>query len=89
MGKKVGVQVKEIIEQLQEEGYPISLIDCSNEGDGEVWVAYALYQNHDQVLELKKYLSETGKLLEPAADLIESIDDLYSSLKTICTKASA
>lgn len=89
MSKIVEKQVREIFEQLQEEGQPISLIDCSAEDDGDVWVAYALHQNPEEVAKLKKFLSETGNLLEPTEDLIEPIDEIYSTLKGICERATA
>lgn len=78
--------VNQIFNQLQNEGHNIALLDCSNEGDGEVWVAYALNQNEEQIIELKKHLKETGFLIEPAEDIIESKDELYTSLKNICNK---
>jgi hypothetical protein len=75
--------VKQIFWQLQNEGYKIDLIDYSKEDDNEYWVAYAINQNAEQVEKIKKTLKDTGMLQEPANDIIEPFEELYTSLKNL------
>lgn len=75
---------KKIFKELREkEGYSITLLDCSDEGDNYVWVAFVFGQTEEDISELKKELKE-GRLFYPADDEIERIDELYLTMRQIC-----
>lgn len=75
---------KKIFKELREkDGYNITLLDCSDEDDNLVWVAFVFGQTEEYISELKKGLKE-GRLLYPADDEIEHIDELYLTMHQIC-----
>lgn len=76
-------RVKEIFEQLKGEGFNLALLDCSYEGENEVWVAFAMDQSEAAVAEMKAILKTEDAILWPAIDLIEPIHELYSTLKAM------
>jgi len=78
---------KKIFKELREkEGYSITLLDCSDEGDNYVWVAFVFGQTEEDISELKKELKE-GRLFYPADDEIERIDELYITMRQKCEEA--
>lgn len=74
---------KKIFEELREEGYNVTLLDCSSEEGDYVWVAFVFGQTEEDISELKKGLKE-GLLPYPADDEIEHIDELYLTMLQIC-----
>jgi len=77
---------KKIFEELREEGYNVTLLDCSSEEGDYVWVAFVFGQTEKEISEIKNQLKEE-RLLYPADDEIERIDELYITMRQICEEA--
>lgn len=76
--------VKRIFNELREkEGYNVTLLDCSSEEGDYVWVAFVFGQTEEEIVEIKNQLKEE-RLLYPADDEIERIDELYATMRQKC-----